>query len=275
MTASGAEPLTLSVIIPVRNRAGERLANCLRSLRWQELGPRDSMELIISDFGSSPDYARQIAELAARFEVRVVTTATDEVWNRSRALNMGIQVARGDYVFCTDADMIFAPDFVRRGLEAQTTRGGNAFVICRCRDLPERVPEQAWAREDFPSLLAAAPFREKLGTGACQFARRSFFESIRGYDEGYVFWGMEDNDMLFRARQSGLAPTWIHDLTSMLHQWHPSSRNTRPLRKTLNDLRFHLTKRVRVKNWRGWGKRPAIWAGRREGLGAKVEAPTP
>lgn len=249
---SAARP-TITVLIPVRNRAGERLANCLASLRWQVGAP--AYEIVLSDYGSSPDYAEAIDELARRFDARVVRTATDGVWNRSRALNFGIQAAQGRFVLCTDADMIFAPNFLATAWARQRARDGRAFVVCRCRDLPESVPEQAWRREDFASLMARAPFREKLGTGACQFAARTFFEGIRGYDEGYEFWGMEDNDMLFRAQRSGLCREWMHEHTAMLHQWHPSQRGRRPMRKVLNDLRFHLTKRVRVKNPRGWGSR--------------------
>lgn len=249
---------SLSVIIPIRNRGGQRLENCLRSLNWQDLGEDESAEVIISDFGSDTDELAQLRELAERYDARLVATKTEEVWNRSRALNLGIQAARGHYLMCTDADMIFAPNFLREGLQQQRARMGKAFVICRCRDLPEEVPEQPWQRADFSELLERAPYREKMGTGACQLAPRSFFERVRGYDEGYVFWGMEDNDMLHRAWLGGLRVTWMHEHTAMLHQWHPSSRGKRPLRKVLNDLRYHATKRVRVKNWRGWGERPGV-----------------
>lgn len=246
----------LSVIVPVRNRAGRRLENCLRSLRWQDL-PEDEVEVIVSDFGSAPEMRAATAALAERFGARVLFTPAEEVWNRSRALNIGIRAARGRYVLCTDADMIFAPTFLRTLVEAQREAEDGALVVCRCRDLPDDVPEQVWQRSDYPALLARAPFREKLGTGACQMARREAFARLHGYDEQYVFWGMEDNDFRFRARRAGLAERWVHERTSMLHQWHPSDRGTRPVRKMLNDLRFHLTKWRRVKNRRRWGGQPA------------------
>lgn len=247
----------ISVIIPVRNRAGARLENCLRSLRGQRLEPHIA-EVVISDFGSDPASLADVRRLAERFDARVVETATEEVWNRSRALNHGIQAARGEFIFCTDADMIFAPNFLQVAIDAQRDAGGEALVVCRCRDLPGSVPEQPRETSAFPALLEQSSYREALGTGACQIARRTFFEAVRGYDERFVFWGMEDNDMLFRARATGLEVLWIHEQTAMLHQWHPSSRGARPLRKFLNDARFHLTKWIRVKNWSGWGSRPHL-----------------
>ncbi|MFN3198352.1 MAG: glycosyltransferase family 2 protein [Bradymonadia bacterium] len=249
-------PLPLiSAIIPIRNRSSDRLENCLRALRWQDL-PDDQYEVILSDFGSSPEEARLLLEMAERHGARVVRTDTDEVWNRSRALNYGIRAARGDFVFCTDADMIFAPNFLSTLLSTQQANADQAFVVCRCRDLPESVPEQPWRFEDFPDLLSKADFREKLGTGACQMAKRSFFNDIRGYDEGFKFWGMEDNDMKFRATRSGLSLIWVHEQTSMLHQWHPSDRGKRPFRKFLNDVRFHVSKYRRRKNLVRWGGQP-------------------
>ncbi|MFO7565640.1 MAG: glycosyltransferase family A protein [Enhygromyxa sp.] len=244
----------ISAVIPVRNRTGTRLDNCLRSLRWQELDGA-SLEIVLVDFGSDPAPAAELREFAERHQAERVRVENREIWNRSRALNHGIQRARGRYVFCTDADMIFAPNFIATLLAVQGGERGRAFVVCHCRDLPEQIEEQPWTREDFPELLAAASFRKATGTGACQVAEREFFERVRGYDEGFSFWGQEDNDMRFRAGRAGLREVWVQDRTAMLHQWHPSDRGKKPLRKSLNDLRFHLTKRVTVKNWLGWGER--------------------
>lgn len=244
----------ITAVIPIRNRTGTRLDNCLRSLRWQDLDGA-SLEIVLVDFGSDPEPAAELHELAERHDAALVRVDTDTIWNRARALNYGIQRATGRYVFCTDADMIFAPNFVATLLDAQRREQGRAFVVCHCRDLPEQIAEQPWTRDDFPELLAAAPFRKATGTGACQVALHEFFERVRGYDEGFSFWGQEDNDMRFRAGRFGLREVWVQDQTAMLHQWHPSDRGKKPLRKSLNDVRFHLTKRVTIKNWRGWGER--------------------
>lgn len=251
----------ISAVIPIRNRTGTRLDNCLRSLRWQQLEP-STLELIVIDFGSDPEHAAALRELTERHDAGLVRVETSAIWNRACALNHGIQRARARYVFCTDADMIFAPNFVATLLEVQRREQGRAFVVCHCRDLPAQLEEQPWTRDDFPRLLAAAAFRKATGTGACQVAEREFFERVRGYDEGFRFWGQEDNDMRFRAGRAGLREVWVQDQTAMLHQWHPSDRGKKPLRKSLNDVRFHLTKRVTVKNWRGWGaRRRPLWLG--------------
>ncbi|MCA9564864.1 MAG: glycosyltransferase [Myxococcales bacterium] len=257
LDSTSTNPL-FSVIIPIRDRSGMRLENCLRSIRWQKFEDDPStdldptIEIVISDYGSGPEQARNIDAIAKRFEARVVRTQTDRVWNRSLVLNIGIRAARGRYVLCTDADMLFREDFFASALMYFQQDAGS-FICCRCHDLPESVPEQEWSVDDLPFLLSKATVRNLRGTGACQFARRTFFESVRGYDEGYKYWGSEDRDMLFRAERHGMTITRLDNQTAMFHQWHPTMRNDRWLRTRVNRWRYRLTKFFVVKNWSSWG----------------------
>jgi glycosyltransferase involved in cell wall biosynthesis len=243
----------LSVVIPVRNRAGQRADNCLRSLRWQDLSASD-FEIVLSDFGSDPEQARALAEIAERYDARVVATRTGELWNRSRALNIGIQAARGRYVMCTDIDMMFRPNFLST-VVGRLDANDKRLVVSRCHDLPPSVPEQPWTVDDYDALEAKASYRPSHGTGACQATKRSFFFDVRGYDEKYVFWGFEDGDMLFRAQLVGLTPCWIHEQTSMLHQWHRNVARDKLHYKYINKLRFWITRFRIEKNPSGWGAR--------------------
>lgn len=247
----------LSVVIPVRNRSGTRLRNCLNSLRWQQLDASE-LEIVLSDYGSNDEHARSIAALAERFSAKVARNEEFGDWNRSRALNLGIQASSGEYVWCTDADMIFAPDFVPAILAVHDQRPGKALVVCACSDLPERVPEQDYELADFPMLSKASTRRKainknSLGTGACQSATRAFFFHARGYDERYVHWGSEDSDMRDRALAYGLEMVWISDRTEMLHQWHPTSRYSRLVQNRKNALRYWFTRHQIVKNEQRWG----------------------
>lgn len=240
----------LGVVIAIRNRSGQRLANCLHSLRWQSVAAH--LQIVLSDFGSDPEHANSIDQLAAQHAAVVARTATDEVWNRSRALNIGIQACATPLVMCTDADMIFAPDFMAEVLSA-LDKDDKALVVSRCHDLPESVSEQPWQVSDFAALRDKSALRDTTGTGACQATRKAFFEHVRGYDEAFKYWGAEDDDMLSRAQEHGLRVTWLPDTTSMLHQWHPTMKNDRWLQRKVNEWRLKLTQRRVIKNPSGWG----------------------
>jgi glycosyltransferase involved in cell wall biosynthesis len=243
----------LSVIIPVRDRSGLRAENCLRSLRWQTQAAAD-VEILVSDFGSRADELAALRALAEPFDAKVLHTPTDDLWNRSRALNVGLRAARGEHVMCTDVDMVFHPKFLATVVARIEMRQDAAMVVCRCRDLPESVPEQRWETADYAALEAKASFRQAMGTGACQAASKRFFERVRGYDERYVYWGFEDKDMVARAERAGLSLEWIHDDTSMLHQWHPRMSEDKLFWKYHNKLRFYLTRHRVKKNPRSWGE---------------------
>lgn len=237
----------ISVVIPIRNRAGLRLENCLDSLRTQTAVDPAQVEIILSDFGSGPESAAEIARIAQKHQARVVRTEAASYWNRSEALNRGLWEARAPISFCTDADMIFEPNFlsvVSATLRAIDNRG---MVVSRCWDLPDLGAEKRWTKEHYPELKEKATIRPTGGTGACQATLTEWFRKVGGYDEKYIFWGFEDSDMFFRARKDGLSPCWIHEQTSMLHQYHPTTRHDRPFLKWKNKIRYYLTRGRVVK----------------------------
>ena len=242
----------LTAIIPVRNRSGTRLRNCLASLRWQALEASE-LEIVVSDYGSEGEHVSSVEQLAQDYGAKVVRTEEFGDWNRSRALNLGIQQASGEYVLCTDADMIFAPSFVPAVLAVHAREPGKALVVCACSDLPQEVPEKPYDLADFEWLRQQGRRRKSIGTGACQSATREFFFHARGYDEAFVHWGSEDTDMRDRATAYGLELRWISEQTEMFHQWHPTSRYSRLLQNRKNALRYWFTRHRIVKNPERWG----------------------
>ena len=263
----------ISAIIPIRNRSGERLANCLRSLRWQEGVAPEDLEVVLVDYGSDPAHRDAVAREAEGFGARVVRVEAGGLWNRSRALNYGLRAARGEYLLCTDVDMIFSPRFIAEllsrhraapvsapvspsvspSVSAEAGGGRGKILFSRCLDLPESVGLARWERGDYERLRDLSSERPTQGTGACQCAHREFFMYVRGYDEGFEHWGAEDDDMRSRALRYGLTPEWVSPVVTMLHQWHPTTKDAHPWRRRLNKWRLYLTRwRVR-KNAGGWG----------------------
>jgi glycosyltransferase involved in cell wall biosynthesis len=254
----------LAVVIPVRDRAGQRLRNALWSLDWQSAG-RPAQILVVSH-GSRPEVDRELATLCAENEATLIAVGSpDQPWNKPLALNRGIRaVSPGvDFVMTMDADMILAPDFlsaVLGRLEQPPT-----LVLCQSLDLPQsaRLPrDPAALLSAFDRLRARATPRHRTGTGGIQAARREFFFDVQGYDEDLVWWGAMDGDMVNRARLAGLRVVWIEGHTAMLHQWHPRKHAALTRREEIAQAREAWRRNHEIaksrstilqRNGAGWG----------------------
>ena len=150
--------------------------------------------------------------------------------------------------------MVFAENFVAEAVAAVEALGGKGIALCQSRDLPEACVDADVPLEKYESFKAQTSMRPTYGVGACQCAPKNWFHEVRGYDEGYRWWGFEDQDMLSRAVRSGLEPVWITEKTAMLHQWHPKQNKTHKFRIGLNRWRYRLLKPWVKRNRKGWGQ---------------------
>ena len=224
-SSGGPRAAPLAVVIPIRDRAGDRLRRCLHALQWQSTGP--PLQVVIVSQGSQPHIDRELATMCTRIGARLIAIGSpDDPWRKPLALNVGLRATDPAlrFVMTLDADMILAPGFLAVVLDT-LREDPNRLVLCRASDLDARtsLPLPERLRDAYPQLAARARLRGHHGTGGIQAAPRSFFFDVRGYDEDLVWWGAEDGDMVRRAELSGLTRVWICDRTSMLHQWHPKT----------------------------------------------------
>ncbi len=114
----------------------------------------------------------------------------------------------------TDADMVFPPDFVQTVMaEAHESR----VLYCAPYYLPRDF--QDWP--NIASYRGEFPIASKSGRGGFQCVASSIIQQIRGFDECYEYWGVEDRDIHRRLMKMGLEEVWMNDKTAMFHQWHP------------------------------------------------------
>jgi glycosyltransferase involved in cell wall biosynthesis len=214
----------MTVVIPVRDRAGQRLRNALRSLRWQTAGP--PAQVLVVSHGSRPEIDQELEQLCQDEGATLITTGGPaDPWNKSLALNTGIRRSPPEVplLMTMDADMVLSPDFLSLVIE-RLTKDPPALVLCRISDLPQEAflpVDGDQLLQSFDRLRALTRLRSCSGSGGIQAANRSFFFAIRGYDEDLTWWGAMDGDIVSRAGLIGLEIEWVENRTAMLHQWHP------------------------------------------------------
>lgn len=250
----------ITVIIPLRNtesyhRDLKRLEDCLVSLIKQSI-PAGQIDIIVSDLDSDSQFKEQHEEICKRFNVRHVYTKTADLWNISRARNIGIRNAQADFIMTTDVDCVFASDFIETVLRHAAK---DKMVHCRISDLPQ---DYDGSLENSLWMNKISFLRPNFAYGGCQVFPKEWALKVRGFDEAYKIWGADDTDFYLRGTQDGMESVWIERETSFFHQWHETENNEKN-RPQINEnrIRLKLTEMGKLpvaRNDAGWGGKGII-----------------
>lgn len=221
--------------------------------RWYESLCRQTepVKIIVVDYGSAFRYLSWERRLflhgdspasSQEWTTLIEVRRNTERWREGHALNIGIRQCETEFLFTTNADLIYDPIFVQTALAALRA-DPNRLIICDRIDLsPDGSP------------IGVVP---SWYYGTCIGARRSWFEKVHGFDERYIGWGRVDMDIVDRARDDGLSIYNIGQDTKVMHQFHPHVVETCPWMKDTmahNDVIYRAREGI-VRNQSGWGEK--------------------
>ncbi len=237
----------VSVIVSFYERL-EQLRCCLDALA---LCSGDFDEVIIADDGSSEATVTRLNGMLARYNFPISHAShPKEGFRLSATRNNGIRHARGDYLIFLDCDFLVLPDTIQ--YHQKMARPGR-FVAGSCKYLTEEqslvimdskiTPELLeWYYRKLPdrniiaqhrryvkrSILIrmhlASPRKQSLG-GHLSLYKKDI-ERINGYNEDFVGWGGEDEDLGVRLVASGVHCISAVRYARVMHVWHPSALKT-------------------------------------------------
>lgn len=227
-----------ALIVSTYNRP-KALALCLESIRRQRVLPD---EVVIADDGSAQETARLIADAAASFPVPLKHVwQEDEGFRAGQIRNKAVAATDADYIIQVDGDVVLHPAFVADHLSVAAF--GTYIVGSRVRlnkDFTEKVERSQRFPRITPWSAGILKDREKsirlgrLGTWltskvrrnsrtaiGCNMAywRRDFID-VNGYDENFVGWGCEDDDLSHRFNAYGLQSLKLFRIGLVYHLWH-------------------------------------------------------
>lgn len=183
--------LKVSIVVPVHN-AGSYIERCAPSLLGQSIGP-DAYEIIYVDDGSTDDSASRLERLAAAWpHVRVVHQENSGWPGRPR--NVGVRLARGEYVQFVDQDDELTPEALER-LHRLAARNGSDIVLGKVIGTMQG-PSSVFKRTVERCTAADAPLFESL-TPHKMFRRRFLLDHGIEFPEGRV--RLEDQVFMARA----------------------------------------------------------------------------
>lgn len=124
----------ISVVIPIYNME-KYLHECMDSILAQTL---TNIEIICVNDGSTDSSAQILNEYAAKDSRMTVLSIENS--SAGAARNVGIDVARGEYITFLDADDIFEPELLQRQYE-QITKEQADICICRALQFGATTPK--------------------------------------------------------------------------------------------------------------------------------------
>lgn len=127
MNPTASEPL-VSIVTGVYNTM-PYLTKTLSSAVDQTIG-HDRMEIVVIDDGSTDGSAEEIDRFAARYPGLFRVIHQENSGGPSAPRNLGIEVARGRYIFFLDADDFLGPEAMERAV-AMAERNESDVVLCK------------------------------------------------------------------------------------------------------------------------------------------------
>ena len=219
-TARDAWP-PVSVLLPARNEEGRELDACLRSLAAQE---HPEFEVVAVDDCSTDGTLAVLERAAAAIpRLRVIRgTPPPPGWlGKPWALEQARQAARFPLLLAADADVIWKPDALARGVHFFETRNLDALTL-----IPRLRLETFWERAALPviswMLVVSTPFHKAndpqhpaaLASGAFVLFRRAAHEALGGY--GSVREKINEDAWTIRLLKRSGARVWAGDGSALL-----------------------------------------------------------
>lgn len=233
----------ISIVIPIKDRYGPRVWNCLRAIQLQT---EKSIETIIVDYGSNEKNYELLLRDLSSFNCIVYRYPTDKIWSPAIAKNIGIRRARGAYIATLDVDCIMEPRVIETTLKLHTKETNNYIETKIAFLSPPLKSAKIILPESFLEFRKNYTFRRE-GFGSYLSVRRKWWFKVRGCDERFQGWGGNDDDIRTRAGRSGNKRIRLNEQnlpeTMIFHQWHPKTH--RWFKETYGEV-FREMKRINI-----------------------------
>ncbi len=208
--------LELTILFTYRNRELERVKIAMDSLVAQS---DSNFTVLFIDYGSSLSHSKALQKLLSNYSFvsYFYSYHIDQPWSRAKAVNIGIRLVNTPYVFISDIDMIFKPNFIDVIQKAKDPMVSVYFKV--------GFLNRSESKKSQPFDNYKISFSSQLGAQGLSLFPIEALKKVRGFDEFLHFWGAEDEDIHNRLLKAGYQVTFYEKEILLLHRWHPTYRN--------------------------------------------------
>ncbi len=240
--------IILSIIIPTYNQP-RLLGLCLQALFPLGL----NYEIIVIDDGSETDETKKTAEI---FGVGYFYRSLGEggYGNTGLAVNAGIKKAQGKYIAKIDGDcVLLSPLFL--GLQILKEKKADWITSGLWWRLTEKETVTFLTSIKMPESNSFNDERKGkyLPFGPLFMIQRQVLLDMGGYNEEFIAYGGEDNELAGRLGRLGLRP-YPHPEIKAAHLWHPPGGGFRDEEQYQRQLKLLTASGIKRNEGKEWGR---------------------
>ncbi len=258
----------ISAIITTYNRP-DHLRAALLALSRQSVKPD---ELIVADDGSDDSTKKVIEDFATVAKIPVAHVWQEHKGFRAaKSRNNALRVAEGRFIAFVDQDGLAHSNWLAQhialGKPGHFNIGG---LLMLNENETSALSEKAIASGKFESFHSPEEekrlarlhrkasmygFLRKLGIGIKNKPRldsgnfsayRADLEKVNGFDENYIGWGQEDDDLGRRLFTVGIRPRPVITSAKVTHIWHPRDESAPAKWDRGRNIPYYQRKSVRI-----------------------------
>lgn len=199
---------------------------CLKSVQAAIINLK--AEIIVVDNGSSDESCIMVKALFPN----VILIENKMNYGFSKGNNIGVSIAKGEYVCILNPDVVVAEDTFETLLKFKESKENLGILACRLVDgsgafLPESKRNIPSTRIAIKKLLGYSHgyYANQIGefeigevpilVGAFMLLKKEIFDQVNGFDEDYFMYG-EDIDFSYRIHKLGYKNIYLGS-TSIIH----------------------------------------------------------
>jgi predicted glycosyltransferase involved in capsule biosynthesis len=248
-------PDLLTLLIPYRQREKALVSFCEWSIDARNSKACPQIRVILIEGSSTP--TENVAAIAAKAGIEYYFVKNEGVFHKTRLLNFGLKLVSSNYVLAYDVDLIPYGNSLLRHLHL--TQSSSHFLVTGYRlmcdrpslidnNLDEECDRSSIAPEDMPTALKKhLTSFEKFGV--LPMFETKLLQQLGGWDENFLGWGGEDQDLIERYSRLGFTLCRVPELV-YLHLNHDREPDWYSSEILTRNRSYYYSKNSQIHQWK-------------------------
>lgn len=191
---------TVSIIFPNFN-GGQQPLDCIYSIKKLDY-PQQKLEIIVVDNNSQDGSREKIRKLFKK--VKIIENKTNLGF--AKAINQGAEIAKGDYIFITNDDIIFEKNSLQKSVDylLKTKDAGLVGGKIYYKNKPKKICSNGFIMNKWTGNVHTAPYPNQINQpdwvqGCAILISKKLFNEVGKLDPNF-FLSFDDYDLCQRLK---------------------------------------------------------------------------